>query len=76
MEDKSEFDSQDYLKNAKQEVADWETRKPGFIAQIGDVILSPVMRQAGKLVPEGVQTAVSEAVEKTLRLTEGWRIYR
>lgn len=69
MKANTEFDSQDYLKKAKEEIGEWETRKPGFIAQVGDAVLSPVMRQAGKLVPEGVQTAVSEAVEKTLRLT-------
>jgi hypothetical protein len=68
MSKKDQPNDETYLQRAKQEIQVWETGKPGYIAQVGDFILSPAMNTAAKLVPESIQNAVTEAVEKTLRL--------
>ncbi|PYN84958.1 MAG: hypothetical protein DMD89_38520 [Candidatus Rokuibacteriota bacterium] len=56
----------DYAKHAKDEIARWESEGPGFIAQVGDVVLWPAQKAAEILVPESVQEAVAKAIETFL----------
>ena len=57
---------EDYAKHAKDEIARWESEGPGFIAQVGDVVLWPAQKAAEILVPESVQEAVAKAIETFL----------
>jgi len=58
---------QSYLDVAKDEIARWESQKPGMIASVANFILKPAEAAAAKLVPEKMQTAVAAAVEGFLR---------
>ena len=57
---------EDYAKHARDEIARWESEGPGFIAQVGDVVLWPAQKAAEILVPESVQEAVAKAIETFL----------
>lgn len=57
---------EEYIVKAKKQIAVWEEKKPGFVANVGNAILWPVEKGLGKLVPKGVQDKVSEAIEKLL----------
>lgn len=52
----------DYIKQAKREIENWEAQGPGFIAQVGDAILLPAQKTAELLIPRGVQEAVAKAI--------------
>ena len=57
---------EEYLRNAKQEIERWESQGPGFLASVSDTILWPAQKLAEKLIPEGVQESVGEAIQKIL----------
>src|SRR5438128_11597741 len=57
---------EDYAKHARDEIARWESEGPGFIAQVGDVVLWPAQKAAEVLIPESVQEAVAKAIETFL----------
>lgn len=56
----------DYLEEAKAEIARWESEGPGFLAAVGDIVLWAPQKAAEKLIPEAVQDAVATAIERFL----------
>ena len=56
----------DYVEQAKQEIAKWESEKPGFLNQATNFLLWPAEKAAGALIPDTVLEAVGRAVETCL----------
>lgn len=56
----------EYIEEAKAQIARWESEGPGFLAAVGDIVLWAPQKAAEKLVPEAVQDAVSKAIESFL----------
>lgn len=53
----------DYIEQAKQEIAAWESEKPGFLNQAADFLLWPAEKAAEALIPDAVQEAVGNAIQ-------------
>lgn len=60
----------DYTKRRKQEIVEWQSGKPGYvankIAKLGDIIFWAPKKAAERIVPESVQTAVAAKVAKAI----------
>lgn len=56
----------EYIEDAKAQIARWESEGPGFLAAVGDVVLWAPQKAAEKLIPEAVQEAVAKAIESFL----------
>ena len=56
----------EYLDRARRGISEWESAGPGYLAQVGDFILSPVEKALDTVAPEGVQEAVAKAIEMFL----------
>jgi len=53
----------EYRKQAKQAIEQWESQEPGFLSGVGDFILWPAQKTAELLIPEGVQESVGKAIQ-------------
>jgi hypothetical protein len=65
----SRFNSEAYLKKARQEIVEWEGGKRGYWARFGDFALNPAAKLTAKMVPRAVEKTACQVIEKTLRLT-------
>ncbi|MCY2963793.1 MAG: EcsC family protein [Planctomycetota bacterium] len=57
------MDDEKYIEQAENEIKKWESEGPGYISQVGDMILWPAQKAADFLIPESVQEAVSGSIE-------------
>jgi len=55
--------SDEYVDDAKQEISQWESAKPGFLANVGDVMLWPAQKAAEMLIPDVLHEQVANAIE-------------
>ncbi len=63
------LNSNAYLRKARQEIAEWESGKRGYLARFGDFALNPAARLTASVVPASVEKTACQVIEKTLRLT-------
>ncbi len=56
----------DYKEITIKDIQKWESEGPGYISQVGSVVLWPAQKAAELLIPQGVQDAVGKAVESAL----------
>ena len=56
----------EYVKTAKRQIKEWETRGPGYFAQVSDLLVLPFERVAAALVPAAARNAVASAIHKVL----------
>ncbi|MDC0358049.1 EcsC family protein [Oligoflexia bacterium] len=61
----------EYVENAKLEIEEWESQKPGFLNHVGDLVLIPAQHVASRLIPGFVQSAATKAVQKSVEKLSG-----
>lgn len=59
----SSMPNKEYIDRARREIAKWESEGPGYLAKLGNFVLSPVDKAFEVLVPDAVQHAVANAIE-------------
>lgn len=55
--------NKEYIDRARLEIAKWESEGPGYLAKLGNFVLSPVDKAFEVLVPDAVQHSVANAIE-------------
>jgi hypothetical protein len=58
-----------YLRQARQEIAAWETGQRSYFARLGDFALNPAAKLTARMVPQSIQVKAGQVIEKTLRQT-------
>lgn len=55
-----------YVEIVKTELAHWEKRKPGYIADVANFILTPFLRLVEKIVPDAIQDTIAKGIQVSL----------